>query len=155
MRYAKTRVLAFSPDGALVAVASEDGFRIEVLERATEKIRASLRGHKKSVWKGAFSNDGKLFASSDEESIRTWNAVSGEAVAIVPSTGVVRLGFSPGGRLLAVQRENVIQLFQANTGELRQTVAEEEETRGFAFRPDGKLLVTVHGKGKIRVWAAK
>lgn len=95
--------VAFSPDGRLLATASEDrtiGLRDIANGRLVRSIRASSQG----VRRVAFSPDGRLLASTaTSEAVRLWNPSTGEQVAKLSghSVPVRDIAFSPDGSVLA------------------------------------------------------
>lgn len=95
--------LAFSPDGALLAVASlNDDYSgvIDLWDVASGDRRMTLAG----LYSVAFSPDGLLLASgADSGGIRLWNLSTGEVLATLPGhlAAVNNLAFSPDGTLLA------------------------------------------------------
>ncbi|MFO1499353.1 MAG: protein kinase [Verrucomicrobiota bacterium] len=65
--------LAASPDGKTLAVGTQDGF-IKLINVATYRDMATLRGHLTNVHRMAFSPDGAMLISSGGEGARLWSA---------------------------------------------------------------------------------
>ena len=100
--------MAFSPDGALLATASnDDTARIWLAKRTGLRRKlevAALEGHVGPVRAVAFSPDGILLATaSDDGTARTWDAATGQHRATLTGhRGTVNaVVFSPDGTLLA------------------------------------------------------
>ena len=73
------RAVAFSPDGKLVASASDDN-RVRFQDSATGKACKTLKGHSCMVMAVALSPDGKLVASASyDKTVRLWDSVTGAA----------------------------------------------------------------------------
>jgi len=98
------RVLAFSPDGTLIA--SGDGeFMVRILAVSSGVELAALRGHVGGVFDVAFSPDGKTLATgSTDDTVKFWNTTTWQEVMTLPDYGknVSRLLFSPDSSTLAV-----------------------------------------------------
>ncbi|MGA9532796.1 MAG: hypothetical protein WBR18_08790, partial [Anaerolineales bacterium] len=99
------RGLAFSPDGAVLAVAlgDEDGV-IRLFDTKSYEPIGELRGHLSIVWDVTFSPDGLLLASASKDgTARIWDWRNGSLVESLALPGeVTSVAFSPDGATLAV-----------------------------------------------------
>jgi WD40 repeat protein len=78
---ADIRVMSFSPDSRMLALAG-DNASVHLLDTTTGQEIMTLNGHRLRVNTLAFSNDGKLLVSgSDDGSARLWDVQSGETLA--------------------------------------------------------------------------
>src|ERR1700727_1582680 len=70
------RKICFSPDGALLAVCSQQ--HAEIAEARSGRVLRLIRGHANSVTDAAFSPDGKvLLTGSFDGTARTWEVATG------------------------------------------------------------------------------
>ncbi|PPS77231.1 MULTISPECIES: caspase family protein [Streptomyces] len=153
--------IAISPDGSLLAAATNRG--VQVLETETWQPVAPLFGRTSFVGvdKVAFSPDGRLLAfsrNSFTRSVQLWD-VENRVLAGPPwecRTGTVRaLAFSSDGRLLAVASEELGVSVWGVTGdcpseEARWDPGETEDftrVRTVAFSPVGHLLAVSSAQG--------
>ena len=118
----------FSADGATVAVARFDG-PIELWDRATRRVRSTLRGHSAGFYSGdvVFAPDGSTLASAG--SLLGQPALSVEGIRR-------RLSFALYGQSRGVAETIVIDLA---TGRLVGRAKGEWDP---AFSPDGRTLAT-------------
>jgi len=69
---------------------------------------------------------------------------------------VLRLAFSPNGRLLASSDFGILRLWDADTGLLHGTPEDQDDTQfGMAFSPDSKWIASVSDDGNARIWDVK
>jgi hypothetical protein len=104
-------VVAFSPDGHLLAAAYNDGYvRLwnPVTAQAVGSPLPADTGPGGSGYGMAFSPDGKLLATGETDGyVQLWNPATGQAVGAPlladtgPTGGVDGVAFSPDGKLLA------------------------------------------------------
>jgi WD40 repeat protein len=79
--------VAFSPDGRLLATASNDG-TTRLWDPATGKHLRTLTGHDGPVWGVAFSPDGRLLATaSNDKTTRVWDPATGKHVRTLTGAG--------------------------------------------------------------------
>ncbi len=174
--------VTFSPDGKTLASAAASGsndgeVRLWDVPSGNLLPISPLLHHplpgQSSTWARsvAFSPTGEILAtgSTEDARVRLWRVSSGELEhVLVGHTGWVEsLAFSPDGTLLASgSTDATIRLWQVADGTLLTTLQldkEELDKMGFeetwvwclAFSPDGRLLASGWGDGKVRVWGMR
>lgn len=147
---------AFSPDGRLVATASEDGTAHTWSPETGQELSAFL-GHTGPVNSVAFSPDGRLIlTASEDRTSRVWDAATGEARTVLfgHEGRVNSAAFSPDGRLVATaSHDRTARIWNVVTGE--EVIAFSGHTRevnSAAFSRNGDLVVTASPDQTARVW---
>ena len=150
-------LVRFSPDGKHLMVTTD---RIELYSVADGALSRELGG-----WsEGAFSPDGKLFASPAAQAglaVQLWDTTTWQATSRLdkPSTAqpqpqVHNLAFSPDGkRLVASTNSGTADLWDLDTGRSLRTFEFAQTLDGgkAAFSPDGKRLA-IQNAYDIRIW---
>ncbi|KAI4767316.1 hypothetical protein E4T52_17467, partial [Aureobasidium sp. EXF-3400] len=151
--------VAFSPDGQVVASASDDR-TVRLWDAQTGEQVQKLEGHEESVRSVAFSPDGQIVASaSDDRTVRLWDAQTGEQVQKLEGhKGPVRsIAFSPDGQIVAsASWDDTVRLWDAQTGEQVQRLeGHEESVHSVVFSPDGQIVASASDERTVRLWDAQ
>ena len=150
--------IAYSPDGAQIAVATT--FGVWLYDAETYKETALLTAEKNWVESMAFSLDGEMIAagiSAWDAAVHLWNAKTGEHLFTI--TGDFRtvtcVAFSPDGKTLASGSGEEVWLWDVETGAHLRTLRGHPETVvSVAFSPDGSVIVIGGGyrDGALSLW---
>jgi WD40 repeat protein len=153
--------LAYSPDGTLLATASNDTL-IKLWTASDNRLKAVLDGHRGAVTKLVFARDGSFLASASQNGeVRTWSMPAGQALATnkTRTDPVLSLALTPDGRLLAAgTRSGEIRLFATPNGSALATIKAHgnENVTELAISPDGKTLASCAESGSqpaIKLWS--
>jgi WD40 repeat protein len=159
--------LAFSPDGHILATASDD-HTVRLWDAATGRTRNILVGHQASVASLAFSPDGHILATaSDDRTVRLWDVATGHPMRRWNTAGrgpgergtnghpdsMVSVVFSPDGHTVATTSDGrTVSLREVATGRTRPILTAPDVTASVAFSPDGRTVVTTSEQGTVRLW---
>ncbi|TMQ25773.1 MAG: hypothetical protein E6J90_05360 [Deltaproteobacteria bacterium] len=149
---------AVSPDGNLVAAASEDGFA-QVWNAATGWPLSAPLAHQRTVNSVAFSPDStRVVTASDDATARVWDAMTGQPLGppLSHHRGVKSAAFSPDGtRVVTASSDNTARVWDTLTSKpLGVPLVHQDRIWSVAFSPDGTRVVTASWDKTARVWDA-
>jgi WD40 repeat protein len=151
-------VLAFSPDGSLLAVGNGNnaGQPVRVWEVATGKERLPLLAPALPVTSLLFSPDGQhLAVGSQRQVLVVYDLANHKELYRTNAAGAgpASVTFTADGKLLAVGHVDKVSLVELATGKLlREVPGSPSHTPSLAFAPGGKLLAIMGTDGTIRLW---
>ncbi|MFL6449641.1 MAG: hypothetical protein ACJ746_18455 [Bryobacteraceae bacterium] len=124
---------------------------------ASSDAPGQVRPHgRKGVTGVAVNGDAVAGASSTDNKLRVFNALTGQQLLVLNGALGTPTGltFSPAGDTLSgVGRDSVTRVWNAVSGdELAELWGHEHAIRAIAASPDGKLLATVGEETRIMIW---
>ena len=145
--------IAFSPDGKILAIGSEDQtiilWDVDAGSIKHTAIKHILQGHTDSVTSVSFSPDGKTLASgSVDNTIRFWDIETGTPVKTFKESevDVTQILFSPNGQFILSwgKGDAKILLWDVNTGKYKQIDDQTYRRISVCFSPDGNTIAAAH-----------
>ncbi|WP_333771087.1 TIR domain-containing protein [Streptomyces sp. IBSBF 2435] len=146
--------IAYSPDGELLAVGSEDGSVLVCAPENGEALR-TLHGHLDRVYAVKF-RAAVLATGSADGTVRLWDPVSGRCLSVlhVHPRGVWPVALDDAGDLLATgDSDGLVRIWNTATGTpLHDLAGHIAPTYSAVFSPDGRTLATGDSGGTVRLW---
>ncbi|KAG8725035.1 hypothetical protein FRC09_009635 [Ceratobasidium sp. 395] len=152
--------IAYSPDGAKIASASEDKtIRLWDVHEG-RMVGQPFEGHTSPINSIAYSPGGEcLVSGSNDCTVRIWEVSTGQA-ALEPLTGhthfVYCVTFSPNGKyVVSCCHVSTIRIWDAVTGEAIRKIKQEpyDALYSIAYSPNGAYIVS--GSRFISIWDAQ
>lgn len=144
-----TQVVAWCPEGRLLATAGRTDKRVRILTPAGELVRELEPAHPMGLFSLAWNPGGSLIAAGDwNGNLVVWDVRTGRVYRRLtggPRTVLIKaMAWSPDGTLLAVGGESiVINIWNVEAGTLVRTLPGHGDiVDHLAWSPDGKRLAS-------------
>ncbi|MDM9580125.1 AAA-like domain-containing protein [Nostoc sp. GT001] len=144
--------LTFSPDGKIIASASDDG-TIKLWNHNGTAI-TTLIGHKNKLRSISFSEDSKIIASASQDgTIKLWQR-NGTLIKTLSGhqSWVISATFSADNTIASASKDGTVKLWNSD-GTLIKTIPLKSNTITSAtISPNGKIIAVGHEEGNIELW---
>jgi WD40 repeat protein len=149
--------LTWSPDGRLIASASDDKF-VQIFYSASGARKIIYNGHTQEVAAVAWSPAGKLIASAGQDkTAQVWDAASGKKIFTYTghSDRVNSVAWSRGGWAIASGSEDkTVQVWNATSGVvIFNFLGHTAGVLCVGWQPDNSSLASGSWDGTLRDWA--
>ncbi|MHC4960088.1 MAG: WD40 repeat domain-containing protein [Planctomycetota bacterium] len=153
------RSAAYAPDGRLAASGHADGI-VKIWVTATGQEKTTLRAHTTKVNGIAFSADGSMMATCDEDGRCIVWRLDGRGQPLVLDGGapLQAVAFSPrGGAVAAGGKNDNVRVWDTSTGKVVAELYDQQRQadqglRGMKFAPVGLMLAVPHLDRVVRLW---
>jgi WD40 repeat protein len=148
--------VAFSPDGQLIAAATEGGV-IAVFDRNSgRQLRPARIAHGDQVVCARFSHDGRKLASASWDfTARVWEPRTGEPLTdpLRHQTRLKWVEFSPDDRFILTASEDALaRIWDARNGTLVRELSHDGELLSAHFSSDGTRVLTASSGLTATIW---
>ena len=143
--------VAFSPRGALLATAGQDG-RACLLD-ADGSTLAELPGRGGWVEHLAWSPDGRLLATTSGRVLRVWSSAGEPVVETEPHPSTIAgLAWRQGGRQIATCCYGGVHVWAVAAGKRDRHLAWKGSLVSLAWSPDGKVIACGSQDASVHFW---
>jgi roadblock/LC7 domain-containing protein len=138
----KPRILRFSPDQKLMAVADDKFLHFFEIDSG-KVIKVQFRG----IIAISFSPDGQILATAGQDAmLKIWSAKTAKEIGTLRGhhASLTATAFSPDGKLVVTASEDrTIKLWDVRTGkELSTLLGHTNNVNSVKFSPDGMYIIT-------------
>jgi WD40 repeat protein len=149
-------MVAFSPDGRLLATGSESG-KAQLWDRSGRLVRSVASGG--GAASVAFSRDGQAFVTGGSDSVRVWTTATGvRERKLAVGEQVQDAVISPdGSQVAAAIDDGRVIIWDRHTGHRRYTLPSGPDDSAFvvAYSRDGRYLAEGNSSGAVLLWNAR
>ncbi len=151
--------VSFSPDGKILATASDDN-TVKLWNTQTGEQIKTLTGHTDKVNSVSFSPNSQILATaSNDKTAKLWDISTGQEIQTLTGhkNDVETLSFSPDSTVLATgSADTTIKFWNPNTGkEIKTLKGHNDKIQGLSFSPNGKQLATSSYDSTVKLWDTK